>query len=119
MKRKQAGLSLISVLILGAVLAFLLLLGFRTVPAVTEYYAIQRILPQLASEGDNGSSITEIRRSFERRAQIDDIRSVTGTDLRIAKQGGRTVIDVAYSRVVPVAGNVSLLLDFNASSAKR
>ncbi len=119
MKSKQTGLSLISVLIVGAFLAFVLLLGFRTVPAVNEYLSIKRILPLIAEEGDAGMSIAEMRRSFDRRAQIDDIVSVTGTDLAIRKEAGKVVIDVQYSRTVPVAGNVSLLLDFDASNAKR
>lgn len=116
MKNKQSGLSLISVLIVGAFLAFFLLLGFRTVPAVNEYMSIQRILPLVAEEGDNGASMSQMRMSFNRRAQIDDIMSVKGEDLIITKDGGRVLIEVAYERTVPVAGNVSLLIAFGASS---
>lgn len=114
---RQRGLSLISTLIVGAFLAFALLIVFRTVPAVNEYMAIQRILKIVAEEGDNGASVSEMRRSFDRRGQIDDVSTVTGVDLAISKQAGKTLIQVEYGRKVPVAGNVSLLLDFQASSA--
>lgn len=117
MKNSQRGLSLVSTLIVGAFLAFFLLLGFRTVPAINEYMAIKRILPQVADEGNNGATISQMRSSFTRRAQIDDIVSVNGEDLVITKEGGRVVIRVAYERTVPVAGNVSLLIAFDASSA--
>lgn len=116
--RKQQGLSLISVLIVGALAAFVLLLGFRTVPAINEYLALKRIVRELAQEGSQGASVAELRRSFARRAEIDDISSVTGGDLDISRPGGQVVVEVAYSRKVPVVANVSLLFDFDVSSGE-
>lgn len=116
-RASQQGLSLISVLIVGGLAAFVLLIGFRAVPAVTEYMAIQRIVKELAAEGDNGASIADLRRSFERRGQIDDVSSVAGTDLHIVKAGGQTEVSAEWARKVPVAGNVSLLIDFSVSSS--
>ncbi|NMG64185.1 DUF4845 domain-containing protein [Azoarcus indigens] len=118
-RSSQRGLSLVSVLIVGAFAAFVLLIAFRTVPAVNEYLAVQRIVKILAAEGDSGTPAIELRRSFDRRGQIDDISSVTGVDLLISKPAGKTVIEVAYSRKVPVVANVSLLIDFNVSSDSR
>jgi hypothetical protein len=114
----QQGLSLIGLLIVGALLAFVLLIGFRSVPAVTEYFAVKRIVIIVANEGDGGATMTELRRSFDRRAQIDDIVSITGADLDIYKQGGKVVIDAKYERRVPIAGNVSLLFDFYTTAGR-
>ncbi|HRP75403.1 MAG TPA: DUF4845 domain-containing protein [Rhodocyclaceae bacterium] len=114
----QQGLSLIGLLIVGALLAFVLLIGFRSVPAVTEYFAVKRIIIIVANEGDGGATMTELRRSFDRRAQIDDIVSITGADLDIYKQGGKVVIDATYERRVPIAGNVSLLFDFHTTAGR-
>ncbi|MBR0565705.1 DUF4845 domain-containing protein [Azoarcus sp. L1K30] len=115
---RQRGLSLISILIVGAFMAFVLLIGFRTVPAINEYLTIKRVVKIVADEGDNGSSISEMRRSFDRRGQIDDVSSITGADLEIRKVAGKVVVETSYARKVPVAGNVSLLFDFQASSAE-
>ncbi|MDY0072598.1 MAG: DUF4845 domain-containing protein [Thauera sp.] len=117
--RNQQGLSLVSVLFVGVVLAFALVLGFRTVPAITEYMAVKRIVNALAEEGDAGVPVSKLRQSFGRRAQIDDVSSVTGTDLDISKEGNQTIVEVEYERVVPIAGNVSLLFEFQASSRAR
>ncbi len=114
----QQGLSLIGLLIVGGLLAFVLLIGFRSVPAVNEYFAVKRNLAVVASEGDGGATMTELRRSFDRRAHIDDIVTITGTDLDIYKLGGKVVVEVQYARKVPVAGNVSLLFDFHATAGK-
>ncbi len=116
---RQRGLSLISLMIVGGLLAFVLLIAFRTVPAINEYLAVERIARLVAEEGDGGASVTEMRRSFDRRGQIDDVSSVKGIDLAISKLAGKVVVEATYSRKVPVAGNVSLLFDFQVSSADR
>jgi len=120
MKRhSQRGLTLSGVLVAGVVAAFVLVVGFRTVPVVNEYLAIKRILVLLADEADKGASLLELRRGFDRRGQIDDIRSVSGTDLSIDKSGVRTVIDVEYTRTIPLLANVSLSIDLHPSSEPR
>ena len=117
MRHRQRGISLIGLLIVGALAAFILLLGFRSVPAFTEYFAIQRIVRAIAEEGDGGANMAALRKSFERRSVVDDITSVTAADLEIYKDGGKVVVDAAWERRVPIAGNVSLLIEFSASSS--
>jgi len=115
----QRGLTLLGVLVTGVAAAFVLVVGFRTVPVVNEYFAIKRILGVLADEADKGASLIELRRGFDRRGQIDDIHSVSGSDLNIDKSGPRTVIEVEYTRKVPLLANVSLSIDLHPSSASR
>ena len=117
--KSQRGLSLLGVLVVGALAAFLLVVGFRTVPVVNEYMSIKRIIGILAEEAVNGTPVLELRRSFDRRGQIDDVSSVKGADLVIDRTGTKTVIDVQYSRSVPLIGNVSLLFDLHPSTEQR
>ncbi|ATE62534.1 DUF4845 domain-containing protein [Thauera sinica] len=117
--RRQAGLSLISVLIVGGLAVFAIVIGFRSVPAVNEFMAVERIIKGLAQDGDNGAPAIELRRGFDRRREIDEIQSVSGADLDISKDGNRTVIEVDYERKVPLVANVSLLIEFHASSTDR
>lgn len=88
-------------------------------PVVNEYMSIKRIIGILAEEADNGTPVLELRRSFDRRGQIDDVSSVKGADLVIDRTGTKTVIDVQYSRSVPLIGNVSLLFDLHPSTEQR
>ena len=118
-RKHQDGVSLVGVLLLGVFAVFVLLMAFRTVPAVIEYMAIERIVGVLASEGDNGATAAELRRSFDRRSEIDNIASVAGSDLDIVKDGNQTVIEVDYERTVPMVANLSLLIEFHASSKAR
>ncbi len=119
LRNRQRGVSLIGLLIVGGLLAFALLLAFRSVPAVTEYMAVQRIIKAVADEGNQGATMADLRRSFDRRANIDRVETIAGRDLDIYKQAGVVVIEVAYERRVPIAGNVYLLFDFHASTPGR
>jgi len=117
--RSQRGLTLLGVLVIGVIAAFVLVVGFRSVPVINEYLAIKRILGIVADESDKGASLIEVRRSFDRRRQIDDVSSVGGADLTIDKSGVRTVIDVEYTRKIPLLANVSLSIDLHPSSEPR
>ena len=113
---KQRGLSLIGFLIIAALAGGVLLVGFKSVPAITEYMAIQRVIKQVAEEGNAGASIPAMRRSFSLRAAVDDITTIEERDLEIFKEGNSVVIKVKYAREVPITGIVSLLFNFDASS---
>mgnify|MGYP000982661322 CR=1 FL=1 len=111
----QRGLSLIGFIFLAAIVAFVMFTAFRCVPAWTEYLSLKKVLQQVANEFGVEAQPPAIRASFDRRATIDDL-PVQGRDLDIRKDNGRIALSVAYQRKVPVAGNMSLLFDFDASA---
>jgi hypothetical protein len=113
--KRQRGLSLIGFIILAAVVGFVMFTAFRCVPAWTEYLSLKKVLQATANEFSVDATPPVIRNSYERRAQIDDL-PVRGTDLEITKENGRIKLAVNYQRRVPVAGNMSLLFDFEASA---
>ncbi|HPR08046.1 MAG TPA: DUF4845 domain-containing protein [Denitromonas sp.] len=114
MKNKQTGLSLMGVLILGAILGFLFLIGMRTVPVVTEYMAVKRVLNAMIDANPSPEvPVSQLRSDFDKRAYIGDVKSVSGRDLLIIKRGNKFEMSVSYSRKVPIAGNVSLLIEFD------
>ena len=119
MKNKQTGLSLIGVLIVGAILGFLFLIGMRTVPAVTEFMAVKRVLNAIAdSKPSPDVAVSQIRADFDKRAYIGDVTSVTGRDLVVVKRGNQIEMSMAYAKKVPIAGNVSLLIDFDTGTVR-
>ncbi|WP_246116339.1 DUF4845 domain-containing protein [Denitromonas halophila] len=114
MKNKQTGLSLIGVLIVGAILGFIFLIGMRTVPVVTEYMAVKRVMNAIINSSPSPEvPVSQLRADFEKRAYIDEVKHVSGRDLVIVKRGNKFEMSVTYSRKVPIAGNVSLLIDFD------
>ena len=113
--RRQRGISLIGFIFLAAIVAFVMFTAFRCVPAWTEYFGLKKVLQATANEFGVEAQAAAIRASFNRRAQIDDL-PVKGTDIDIRKDNGRIALAVEYQRKVPVAGNMSLLFDFDAAA---
>ncbi|MEZ5609578.1 MAG: DUF4845 domain-containing protein [Rhodocyclaceae bacterium] len=119
MKNKQTGLSLIGVLIVGAILGFLFLIGMRTVPVVTEYMAVKRIMNAIIESNPSPEvPITQLRADFDKRAYIDEVKHVSGRDLVIVKRGNKFEMSVSYARKVPIAANVSLLIEFDTGTLR-
>jgi len=109
-------LSLVAFLIVGSVVAFVLFTAARALPAWTEYFAVKKVLQATADEFTVAAQPPTIRAAFDRRAQVDDITAVKGNDLVISKVAGKVVLRATYSKQVPVAGNMSLLFEFDASA---
>jgi len=116
LRGKQRGISLISVIIAGIVLIFIMVIAFRSVPVITEYIAVKRAIQRVASNAEPSTSPYDVASAFDRYAEIDQISSVKGSDLVVSRENNRLVIAVAYERTVPLFANVSLLYDFNTSS---
>ncbi len=114
--RSQRGLSLVSLIFIGLIAVMLLTIGFKLVPSLIEYLAIDRAVQRIKNEG---TTVREIRTAFERYATIDDIKSISGKDLDITKDADGVVISYAYSYSVPLADNVRLVIDYSGSTRDR
>jgi len=114
--RKQHGLTITGLLIVSAVLVFVAIIGFKLAPSYIEYFTIKRVVNDIAME-NRGGSVKEVISAFNRRAQIDDIRSLRGNDLEVSKTGEGFQIRAEYSVLVPLFYNVSAHIDFVAENA--
>jgi cell division protein FtsL len=116
-RRQQRGLTLIGLVLWGIILVFIALLAMKLIPAYTEYFTIQKILRDIGNDPNLKSmSNGEIRDKFSKRAMVDNINTIKATDLEIGRDGGQTVVSAEYQFQTPLVGNVSLLVDFSASS---
>jgi hypothetical protein len=115
-RRRQRGLSLIAVIFFGLIAVFLTIIGFKIVPAVTEYLAIERAVQRIKNEA---TTVGEIRSAFDRSVAVDYITSITSKDLDITKDNDRVVISYSYSYSVPIMDNVRLVIDFSGTTSNR
>jgi len=113
---RQRGLSLIGLIFVGLIVVALLALGFKVVPAVIEYIAIERAVQKIKNEA---GTVRDIQAAFERHRTIDDITSITSRDLDITKEGDKVVISYAYQKKIPILDNVSLVIDFAGTTRDR
>jgi hypothetical protein len=106
-------------LIIGLViLGLLALVGMKLAPDLIEYSSILKTVKAVAADPSAKSSVSEIRKSYERRAVVENISAIKAADLDIGKEGNEVVISFSYERRIPLFGPVSLLIDFQGSSAQ-
>jgi hypothetical protein len=116
LRSRQSGLSIIGLLFFGLIVICLLLIGFRLVPGIVEYLAVDRAVQTIAQQD---ASVADLRDAFDRRAVVDNITSISSKELDITKNDGRVVISYAYSYQMHLLSNVRLVIDFSGSSADR
>ena len=117
MKRQQ-GMTMVGIIMVCIIIVILAIGGLKVVPAYIEYFQIKKAVTGIVQGGEARGTVSDIRKAFDRRATIDDFKSVTAQDIEITKEGNEVVISFAYPKKIPLFSNVSLLIDFEGSSNK-
>jgi hypothetical protein len=118
MPAQQHGITFSGFIIGAVVLVFLAIMALKLIPAYMQAAEIKDIFETIAHDPDmQKASVHDIQVSFDRRASIDGITAIHAGDIDISDDGGRPVLSASYAVKIPVAGNVSLYLDFNPTSA--
>jgi hypothetical protein len=111
-KKKQAGFSVTSLILILLVGFFVAVLLLRVVPSVTEYMAVKKAIVSAKSAGNTPQ---EIRAAFDRQAEVGYIQSISSKDLDISKDND---VSFSYQKVIHLAGPASLVLDYEGSTAR-
>ncbi len=88
-RSRQRGLSFLGLVFVIALGVGVVAVGAQSVPVFLEYQAIVKAANKAAREG---SSVADVKASFNRAAQIDDIKSITGENLEVTKINDRVVV---------------------------
>ncbi|AVO48356.1 DUF4845 domain-containing protein [Melaminivora suipulveris] len=112
-RSRQRGLSFIGVVFIGVLAVALFAIGGKSVPIFIEYFAIKKAAIKAARDG---STVPEIRASFDRAAAIDNIESIAGKDLEISKRNEKVVVSYSYEREIHLAGPAYLVYRFQDST---
>jgi hypothetical protein len=118
MRPQERGLSMIGFLFVAAMVVCFVMIGFRLTPAYIEWYSVQKALEQALADAKDVNSTAEIRSAFQKRADAGYIESVTGKDIDVAKTKNEVTASATWTRKLPLVGNVSLFLDFDASATR-
>jgi hypothetical protein len=112
LKQQQRGLTFLGLLVVGILLAMAGIVTAQVVPTYIEYLAVEKA----AQKASLGSTVSEVRAIFDKAATIDDIRTISGKDLEIGKEGDRVVVSFSYTREIPLAGPAYLLMKYQGRS---
>jgi sensor histidine kinase regulating citrate/malate metabolism len=111
-RKKQRGISFITVLFIVGVLAAVGLMAAQAFPSVIEYQAALKAI----NKASQGATVAEVRSIFDKAADIDSITAIKGRDLEIAKEGDQVIISFAYDKEFHMFGPAYLLLKYRGTS---
>lgn len=108
-RKYQQGISLSGLIFVVAVIGVLVVFGMRVIPSYTEYKAIKN---SIAVAKATGGTVADMRTAFDKNADVSYVTTIAGRDLVFSKDSGQTEISFAYEKRLPIAGNVSLVIDY-------
>jgi hypothetical protein len=114
--KRQAGMTMWSLLFVLGTLAFSLFLFFKLLPPYMDDFKIKSALDSLGRQPDAGTmTLPEAKEAVRKRLEIDSADDLFDLNkiLTIEPRGKMKIIRVNYESVVPMAFNISALLSFD------
>ncbi len=115
MQHRQRGMTMLGIIVVVIVVGAWLYAGIRLTPKYLEYMRVASTLEKVRDEFDSNPGSTEfmLRKAVERHFDIDMVEVITSDDIEINKDGSTFTMRAAYDDTVPLAGNVSFLVEFD------
>jgi type II secretory pathway pseudopilin PulG len=114
-RNAQQGVSLTGLIFVLAVIGVVAVFAMKVFPTFLEYKSAK---DGIVAAKAAGGTIVEMQQTFDKNADINRIEAINGKDLVITKDGGETEISFAYEKRIPIVANVSLLIDYAATTSK-
>jgi hypothetical protein len=114
MRRHQRGATFLGMVVIIAILGFAVYAGIRLVPVYLEYTKVVRALEQVRDEySASDTNAQMIRKSLERRWDVEDIESIGWKEIAIRKVGDGYEVEANYTAERPFVANVYLVAKFD------
>uniref|UniRef100_E6QAP0 Putative transmembrane protein n=1 Tax=mine drainage metagenome TaxID=410659 RepID=E6QAP0_9ZZZZ len=111
----EAGLSFVGAIFWLLILVFVVAFVVKVMPSYYDYWSLKNIVSQQERQSVPGESAAQIRRDLNARLDVAMIH-IPQKGIQIEKAGaGPVLITISYDKIVPLVGNVSLLLHFDAA----
>ncbi len=113
--QQQRGITFWGLSFVLGILAIFLFIGFKLFPPYMESFKVKGALDGLARQPDAGSMTkADVTASLSKRFDVDNISGVNlSKDVTVETRGRTKIIRIRYENVIPVIGNLSILLEFD------
>lgn len=113
----QRGISFWGLMMVAALIVFFTLMFFKLLPPYIENAKVKTALENVSRQPNAiNMEKSEIKAALDRRFSIEDINEIDlNKVLFVEKKPGATIIRITYERRVPIAYNITALLEFNDS----
>jgi Tfp pilus assembly protein PilE len=120
MKRTQGGMTLISFIIVLAVVGVFIYMGMKLIPMYSEYYAVKRALSELSTDPSMANADpAKLRNRFFRRLYVSYADNIKKEHLKIERRDSGYLMTVDYEVRKPLIGNLDIVGHFTASQEMR
>jgi hypothetical protein len=112
---RQRGFSFLVAMFMVGTIACVGLVGAQVFPTYLEYTGAVKAI----HKAKEGATVLDVRNTFDKAAQIDDIRTITGKDLQITKQGDQVVVAFAYTKEIHLFGPAYILMKYVGNTSAK
>ena len=118
--RRQQGITLIGLLVVGLVVGLALVIGMRLTPVYLESMEVDGILSNMESDHElQGASEREIRQALRRYFQVNGINRIERENISFSSTAGGTLVVVDYEARVPLIWNLDAVAQFRKEAVIR
>lgn len=111
---RARGASMLGILFICVAIVLVAVGALKVIPSYLEF---RNIRAAAIAARDGGKTVVDIQKAFDRAAQINDITTLSGKDLDIAKDSaGNIVVSFKYEKKIPLFYNVSLIIEYAGGS---
>ena len=112
MKRQQ-GITLISLVMILALLGFAVFIGMKLVPVYQEYMSVVQAMNSVAAQpGISRQEANQIKQMLEKRFYVSYVESVKKSHMKISRARGYT-LQIKYEVRRPLLGNLDFVAKFD------
>ncbi len=117
MRRNQSGMTLVSFVIVMAVVGFFVFIGMKLFPMYSEYYSVRSSLKALAAEPDVASRDPAQIKSdlIDKRLYVNYVTSVKSENIIVEQVNGGVQVRVDYEVRKPMIYNLDVVARFSAT----
>ncbi|MEE4161247.1 MAG: DUF4845 domain-containing protein [Woeseiaceae bacterium] len=114
MRRNQAGMTTLGLIILVSFLGLFAFGFIRLTPVYLNYFKVVGVVDGARSEFDGQSPTAgSIRTYVSRRFDIESVSQITARDIKVTPVDGGFEVSAQYSHKAPFIANISFVVDFD------
>lgn len=112
----QRGMTVIGMLLLLIVIAFVVLIAMKVVPMYIQYFSIKSTIESIRKEPQLAQMSTQdIQNAIQKRFDIGYVDNITARDLKIRNENRGRVLDLEYQDERELFYGLSIVLKANES----
>lgn len=117
---RQRGMTTLGFIILAIFVGMFAFAAIQLTPVYLNYLKVAGVVSGVKQEFDGQNpTVADIRRSIERRFDIESVSEITARDITVKPVSGGYEVDATYSHTVSYLANVNFTVDFSEKALIR